>query len=826
MSETVLPQPEEPAASDQPTPAPETVKRPNGDVKELRIALVCYGGVSLAIYMHGITKEIQRAVRAAALQERGTRPDEDGPSEQAYRGILAALAGQRGASTRIVVDAIAGSSAGGINGIFLAKALVHNLNQDALRDLWFEHGDLGKIVRDPEGFWGGVERFAANRLPLGDEGSVPSRDTRQKMVGAAMHIYNESLLDGDIMSELIFEALSDMEPGKKTPASPDPLSLVPDRHLLELFVTVTDTYGYARELPITDPPVVSERQHRHLLHFSYRSDQADDFKATDNGALTLGARATSSLPVGFQPVHVGGFPAVLKNKISFDQIKNFFRAYELARAAPGWAFLMDGGILDNRPFGPVLKAIKQRPAANEVDRYLIYLEPDPHDAEAPPAPPAEPKPIPAAIAGLSGLPRSEPILDELHDLLQRNEYVRSVRDTIEANWTPVDAKVRELTDKLSETPTADELKAVSDEIHKKAVALTELAYPMYVRLKVSSAIDAFAQAACIACDYTDESNQAFLVRKLLREWARGHGYLQHEKPTTDDQLTFVRDFDLAYAERRLQFVLAGVSWLYRGVGDPGSPTRQQLDQVKERLSEAVAKLEWLSSGRGFAENVLGNVRTCFGEQRLLDYLKTHQFDTVQFLADHGQELDDLNEALRAFLDTELTGFAAGLYEDLVNLTADWPGGETRGQIRRDLLNRYLGFPIWDALLYPLQAYTDLNERDAVRVARMSPREAKLLKPTSGTTKVQGAQLGHAYAFFSAPARQNDYLWGRLDAAEAMVRLLLTTTDEQGEVILGDRHPAFRSSCKTVFQAVLTEDRAHLPEIPDTVDALADQVGKL
>ena len=26
--------------------------------KELRLALVCYGGISLAVYMHGITNEI------------------------------------------------------------------------------------------------------------------------------------------------------------------------------------------------------------------------------------------------------------------------------------------------------------------------------------------------------------------------------------------------------------------------------------------------------------------------------------------------------------------------------------------------------------------------------------------------------------------------------------------------------------------------------------------------------------------------------------------------------------------------------------------------
>ena len=37
-----------------------------GVKKELRIALVCFGGVSLAIYMHGISKEILKLLRASA----------------------------------------------------------------------------------------------------------------------------------------------------------------------------------------------------------------------------------------------------------------------------------------------------------------------------------------------------------------------------------------------------------------------------------------------------------------------------------------------------------------------------------------------------------------------------------------------------------------------------------------------------------------------------------------------------------------------------------------------------------------------------------------
>ena len=32
---------------------------------ELRLALVCYGGVSLAVYMHGVTKEFLKLVRAS-----------------------------------------------------------------------------------------------------------------------------------------------------------------------------------------------------------------------------------------------------------------------------------------------------------------------------------------------------------------------------------------------------------------------------------------------------------------------------------------------------------------------------------------------------------------------------------------------------------------------------------------------------------------------------------------------------------------------------------------------------------------------------------------
>lgn len=44
--------------------------------KELRLALVCYGGVSLAIYMSGVTSEVLKVVRASRAYHSVIDPDE------------------------------------------------------------------------------------------------------------------------------------------------------------------------------------------------------------------------------------------------------------------------------------------------------------------------------------------------------------------------------------------------------------------------------------------------------------------------------------------------------------------------------------------------------------------------------------------------------------------------------------------------------------------------------------------------------------------------------------------------------------------------------
>jgi hypothetical protein len=106
--------------------------------KELRIALVCSGGISLSIYMHGISKEILKLVRASkslhSIVDRHARSaasffdyadvtDPEYDTDATYFELLQHLGTDL--ELRVVVDVIAGASAGGINGTMLARALSH-----------------------------------------------------------------------------------------------------------------------------------------------------------------------------------------------------------------------------------------------------------------------------------------------------------------------------------------------------------------------------------------------------------------------------------------------------------------------------------------------------------------------------------------------------------------------------------------------------------------------------------------------------------------------------------------------------------------------------
>jgi len=115
--------------------------------KELRLALICYGGVSLAVYMHGITREIWHLVRAsrAYLEDQPA----GGGSEDVYRELLQLIEAKSGTKLRVLTDIIAGASAGGINGVFLSQAVVTGQSLEPLTDLWLQNADV-EVLLDPD----------------------------------------------------------------------------------------------------------------------------------------------------------------------------------------------------------------------------------------------------------------------------------------------------------------------------------------------------------------------------------------------------------------------------------------------------------------------------------------------------------------------------------------------------------------------------------------------------------------------------------------------------------------------------------------------------
>src|SRR4051794_32692290 len=101
--------------------------------KELRLALICYGGSSPAPYIHRITKEGWGAARASRAFH--AREPKSHGTEGVYRRLLETMAAEGGTEIRVLVDILTGASAGGINAIFLAEAIAAGHSLDPLTDL-------------------------------------------------------------------------------------------------------------------------------------------------------------------------------------------------------------------------------------------------------------------------------------------------------------------------------------------------------------------------------------------------------------------------------------------------------------------------------------------------------------------------------------------------------------------------------------------------------------------------------------------------------------------------------------------------------------------
>jgi predicted acylesterase/phospholipase RssA len=326
--------------------------------EELRLALVLNGGVSLAVWMGGVAFELNRLVRE---------------KHPVYRGLLTLT----GTTARI--DVISGTSAGGINGVALALAQVHDRSLYPLRDVWLETADLDRLLHEPDD-------PALRSLLKGDDWFLPRiEDTFNRMI------------------------------------PPGPAALPPaDRTPVSLSLTTTLLDGQ-RHLSLDDLGAeIEDKVHRAVWRFDHLPGHEDFADRRIVQQLALAARSTASFPVAFEPVH-------------YDLEHQHFEcpadeALLHARTAPlqpvPKALLLDGGILDNKPFEAALEGIAKLPATANTRRVLAYVVPDPA-ADAPPRQETngrlhDPTLAQTAWRGLVSIPAAQSIASHMAELRAHN----------------------------------------------------------------------------------------------------------------------------------------------------------------------------------------------------------------------------------------------------------------------------------------------------------------------------------------------------------------------------------------------------------------------
>ncbi len=315
------------------------------------------------------------------------------------------------------------------------------------------------------------------------------------------------------------------------------------------------------------------------------------------------------------------------------------------------------------------------------------------------------------------------------------------------------------------------------------------------------------------CRRTRRTRSSRVVSSVLAE---GQALFEKEAViATDRQRRFLIDFDLDYAQRRLRLrdrrdqrlvPACRPRWIpharatrrRQGTpvgGCPHAPPRDERKRLRRAGRPALPHL--LPRGRHARVHTPARVR----------------LDPQEYVDDHGDDLAKLEDALRAYLKTQLATFTSDLYVDLVKRTKNW-----NDQRKWALLSRYLGFEFWDVLLYSVQALSDVGERDKVEVVRLSPARHEAHREAAAGGAVEARRRAPAplrrVSQRSRRGAAKDYLWGRLDGAERLLGIVLRDAPED------DKARWF----KEVGLAILEEDKDAVPNASDLVSYVRSQIG--
>jgi patatin-related protein len=818
--------------------------------KELRIALVCFGGVSLAVYMHGISKEILKLVRASAalhrISDRTQRPeasffdrfdrgDTEYDTEEFYFELLRDIG--RVVDLRVVVDIIAGASAGGIVGTMLARALSHDLRTESMRDLWLDNADVA-VLLSPEtraGTWSKwfLKPFLWGAAKTGMMGAIRDLEVRRKLSLFVRSRWFRPPLSGRIMAGLMYDAVTSMgEPAHQAQ------SLLPSGHDLDLFVTLTDFYGYHQLVQIHDPPLIQELDHTHVLQFTYqrRSDGMveSDFDFDNAPSLAFAARATSSFPGAFPPARIIEMDEVMTLRGApwprrEDFIARSFEHHLRVDVDPAVTPFIDGAVLNNRPFQLAIQAIHGRPAHRQVDRRLVYIEPHP----APPVMPTRQR-MPHFFATLRGamsdIPAAQPVTNELNWVNDFNERVRRLRAIIDSARPQVSRLVAGvLPERLDRAITSPEVRGWREEVNSRVARDAGFAYQAYVRLKLASVRAFGAELIVKLRGVPEKSPLSRVVAEIIDAWALRKGVvyasdetkaLEFETTSAGEMPVWVRyllAFDVRYRERRLHFLIEGQNRLYEHIDQARFNGLDPLvvDRLKREFYARLDSLRRKQRPDYFSTDVYGLVHDIIPEQPSSEKMRDLRAYAASFVDEHFDALDHLIEALASEIKLDDNT------RDLDDLLASLDPGQWHPDARREVLVNYLGFPFWDVLTFPITGTREMGELNEILIDRISPQDTRTLKGFEGIASLKGIGFAHFAAFLSRAYRENDYLLGRLHATDRLIDIVCDAAGREAAAKIN-----VLALKRRAFTRILDAEEKHLGQSTELIESLRQCVADI
>ncbi|MCY1671630.1 patatin-like protein [Novosphingobium sp. SL115] len=761
--------------------------------KELRIALVCYGGISLAVYMHGVTKELWRATRASRAFHCPEGPHPNGV-EAVYLRLFEEIALTRDVRLRLLPDIVSGASAGGINGVFLAQAIATGQSLEPLTSMWLDRADIDMLLDPDAKPWSNFAKFWAQPLVwfvLKWPGNVVSRtvaqgtraEVRRKVSRLIRARWFAPPFSGIGFSRMIADALDAMA---ATPAG-DPL--LPEGHPIDLLVTATDFNGHLEELRLNSPATVVESEHRLSISFRHATSRAGPRDLASCPELVLAARSTASFPGAFPPLLIDEIDGLVRERgISWPGRDRFLQRImpsHWKRGDVDHVALVDGAVLVNRPFAQAIGVLRDRPARREVDRRFVYIDPSPDHMRIAPKGGRTVGFFSAIFGSLSSIPREQPIRDNLEALEQQSRQRARLRTIVEALRPEIEETVESLFGRtlFFDSPSPRRLTAWRNKAQQTSAERAGFAFHSYAQVKLSGIVD---DLACLIHEAAPDAAPLQLVEASL--WAHlaenGLDRLSALRGgATEQTVAFFRTHDLSYRIRRLKLLARRLTHEWEN-SDDISPA------AREAARDAVYRAQALYQGRETVEG-LGP-----------GFAETAAVATVNpgaVLAAMATRRDLIG------LDLQVDAMLVAALEGM-----DKP-------LRRRFLHAYLGFPFYDIATLPLLQGEGMGEFDPVKVDRISPDDATAIRKGGTFACLRGVEFFNFGAFFSRAYRENDYLWGRLHGAERMIDLIASTVEQP----LPDN--VLRSFRRDAFLAVLDEEENRLTAEPGQIAGIRTEV---